>query len=144
MKKWLEPFYTAWVGVTSHRLRSFLTILGIVIGIAAVISLMSIGKGAEADILSRIETLGSDLITIRAGAFTFGGVRSAAADTLTMEDAEAISTQVPNVSSVATTYSSNLQVVVGNENMNSSVTGVSPEYREVENLEIASGTFFSK
>ena len=62
MKKWFEPLSTAWIGVLTHKLRSFLTILGIVIGVAAVIALMSIGKGAESDIISRIETLGSDLI----------------------------------------------------------------------------------
>lgn len=145
MKKWLEPFYTAWVGVISHRLRSFLTILGIVIGIAAVISLMSIGKGAEADILSRIETLGSDLITIRAGAFTSGGVRSAAgsATTLTMEDAEAIAEQVPYISSVAPLRSSNLQLVVANQNMNAQVTGTTPEYMEAYNLKASRGCFFA-
>jgi len=146
MKKWFEPFSTAWVGVTSHKLRSSLTILGIVIGIAAVISLMSIGKGAEADILSRIETLGSDLITIRPGASVgFGGVRSAAgsATTLTTEDAKAIAEQVPYISSVAPLYSSNLQLVVGNQNMNAQVTGTTPEYMQVNNLELANGTFFS-
>jgi len=70
MKRWLEPLSTAWVGVATHKLRSFLTILGIVIGVAAVISLMSIGKGATAEILSRIESMGSNLITIRPGAVT--------------------------------------------------------------------------
>jgi len=146
MKKWLEPFSTAWVGVTSHKLRSSLTILGIVIGIAAVISLMSIGKGAEADILSRIETLGSDLITIRPGASVgFGGIRSAAgsATTLTVEDAEAIAMEVPYISSVAPVYSSNLQLVAGNKNMNSQVTGTTPEYARTNNLNIISGSFFS-
>ena len=64
MKKWFEPFSTAWVGVATHKLRSFLTILGIVIGVAAVISLMSIGRGATADILSHIEGMGADLIII--------------------------------------------------------------------------------
>ena len=146
MKKWLEPLSGAWVGVRSHKLRSFLTILGIVIGISAVISLMSIGKGAEADILSRIETLGSDLITIRPGAQVgFGGVRSAAgsAATLTMEDAEAIVQQVPYISSVAPLYSSNLQLVAGNQNMNAQVTGTTPEYMEAYNLNASSGSFFS-
>jgi putative ABC transport system permease protein len=146
MKKWLEPFSTAWVGVTSHKLRSSLTILGIVIGIAAVISLMSIGKGAEADILSRIETLGSDLITIRPGASVgFGGIRSAAgsATTLTVEDAEAIAMEVPYISSIAPVYSSNLQLVAGNKNMNSQVTGTTPEYARTNNLNILSGSFFS-
>lgn len=146
MKKWLEPLYTAWVGVTSHKLRSFLTLLGIVIGIAAVISLMSIGKGAEADILTRIETLGSDLITVRPGASVgFGGIRSAAGSvtTLTMEDAEAIAEQVPYISSVAPLSSSNLQLVVANQNMNAQVTGTTPEYMEAYNLKTSSGSFFS-
>ena len=144
MKKWLEPFSTAWVGVVTHKLRSFLTILGIVIGVAAVITLMSIGRGAEARIISNIESMGSDLITIRPGAFTFGGVRGAAggAATLTMEDAAAISEQVPYISAVSPYYSSNLQLVVGGQNTNASVTGTTPEYMSVNNLEIASGTFF--
>ena len=147
MKKWLEPFSTAWVGVATHKLRSFLTMLGIVIGIAAVIALMSIGRGATASILSNIESIGSDLITISPGATTgFGGIRSAvgSAATLTMEDAEAIAEQVPYISSVAPSYSSNLQLVVGGENMNTQVTGVTPENWEVQNLEIANGAFFSE
>ena len=145
MKKWFEPFSTAWVGVASHKLRSFLTILGIVIGIAAVISLMSIGKGAEADILSRIETLGSNLISIRSGAVTFGGVRSArgSATTLTVEDAEAIAEQVSYISAIAPLYSSNLQLIAGNNNMNSQVNGTTPEYVQTNNLSLLSGSFFS-
>ena len=143
MKKWLDPLITAWNGVVTHKLRSSLTILGIVIGVAAVIALMSIGRGTTASILSNIESIGSDLITINPGSFTFGGVRGGVSRTLTMEDAEAISEQVPNIAAVAPSYSSNLQVVVGGENTNSSVTGTTPEYREVNNLEIASGSFFS-
>ncbi len=146
MKRWLEPLATAWVGVATHKLRSFLTILGIVIGVAAVISLMSIGRGAEARIISNIESMGSDLITISPGARTWGGVRSASggAATLTMEDAEAIAEQVAYVDLVAPTYSTSLQLVVGGENMNSQVTGVPPEYQEIQNLEIASGAFFTE
>jgi len=145
MKKWFEPLTTAWGGVATNKLRSFLTILGIVIGVAAVISLMSIGRGAQADILSRIGSLGSDLITISPGSSTFGGVRSAAGSTqtLTQEDAAAIAERVTDVDLVAPTYSTRLQLVVGGENMNSQVTGVPPEYQEIQNLEIAYGTFFS-
>jgi putative ABC transport system permease protein len=145
MKKWLEPLSTAWVGVITHKLRSFLTVLGIVIGVGAVISLMSIGKGAQQDILARIGTLGSDLVTITPGSSSFGGVRSAAGSvrTLTQEDAEAIVRQIAHVDLVAPTYSSNLQLVVGGENMNSQVTGVPPEYKEIQNLEIAGGAFFT-
>ncbi len=145
MRTWFEPLSTAWVGITSHKLRSSLTVLGIVIGIAAVITLMSIGKGVEAEILSRIETLGADLVTIRPGAFTFGGVRSAAgsAATLTMEDAAAITEQVRYISSVAPSYSSNLQLIAGNKNMSSQVIGTTPEYIRTNNLSIRNGDFFS-
>ncbi|MFC2002247.1 ABC transporter permease [Chloroflexota bacterium] len=145
MKKWLEPLSTAWVGIITHKLRSSLTILGIVIGVAAVISLMSIGKGAQEDILARIGTLGSDLVTISPGSSQFHGVRSASGSvrTLTQEDAIAIQKQVDYIKMVAPTYSKSLQLVVGSENMNAQVTGVPPEYQEIQNLEIAYGAFFS-
>ena len=82
--KMLRPFANAWGGVTSHKLRSLLTILGIVIGVSAVIALMSIGKGAEQDILSRIETLGANLMMITPGStMGAGGVRSAAGSAAT-------------------------------------------------------------
>ncbi len=144
MRKWLDPITTAWGGIVTHKLRSSLTILGIVIGVGAVITLMSVGRGTTASILSTIESIGSDLITISPGSFTFGGVRGGVSQTLTMEDAEAISEQVSNISAVAPSYSSNLQLVVGGENMNSQVTGTTPEYQDVNNLEIASGIFFSE
>ncbi len=145
MKKWFEPLSTAWVGVATHKLRSLLTILGIVIGVAAVIALMSIGRGAEADILSRIEGLGSDLILISPGAPTFEGVRSAAgsAQTLTQQDASTISEQAAYVNSVAPSYSRNLQLVIGGENMNSRVTGITPGYMQAYNLNLAGGAFMS-
>jgi len=126
MKKWLGPLATVWLGLTTHKLRSFLTMLGIIIGVASVITLMSIGKGSTAQILSNIQSMGANLITIRAGAsFGPGGVRGAggSTQTLTMEDAEAIAEQVSNISAVAPSSSSNLQLVVGGENTNSQVTG---------------------
>jgi len=144
MKKWLEPFSTAWVGVVSHKLRSSLTILGIVIGVGAVIALMSIGKGAEVEVISRIESLGSDLIDIRPGSFMFKGVRGGRVNTLTMEDAEAIAEQVPYINSVAAYYSRALQVIAGGENTNASVNGVTPEYFGVYNLKTTDGIFISE
>jgi len=146
MKKWLDLLSTIWLGLTTHKLRSFLTILGIVIGVASVIILMSIGKGTTAQILSNIQSMGSNLITITPGAsFGPGGVRGAggSTQTLTIEDAEAIAKQVSNISAVAPSYSSNLQLVVGGNNTNSRVTGVTTEYMEVNNMKLASGSFFS-
>lgn len=146
MKKWLEPLVNAWVGIKTHKLRSSLTILGIVIGVAAVITLMSIGRGATAQILSNIESMGADLITIRPGAsMSFGGVRgvSGSAASLTMEDAQAITEEVSYVAAVAPASSSNLQLVAGGENTNASVTGTTTDYLEVNNLAIARGSSFS-
>jgi putative ABC transport system permease protein len=119
--------------------------LGIIIGVASVIILMSIGRGAQAQILSRIEALGSNLITIRPGAVTEGGVRSAggSASTLTIEDAQAIAQQVPYVSGVASSYSRNLQLIVGSHNTNASVNGVTTDYMQINNLNVSDGTLFS-
>jgi putative ABC transport system permease protein len=121
--------------------------LGIIIGVASVITLMSIGKGSTAQILSNIESMGANLITISpTRGFGAGGVRGigGSTQTLTMEDAEAISQQVSYLSAVAPSSSSNLQLVVGSENMNSQVIGTTPEYMLVANLNLASGAFFSE
>jgi len=147
MKKWFEPLATAWVGVVTHKLRSSLTILGIVIGVAAVIALMSIGRGAETEIISHIEALGSDLIFIWPGAAEErGGIKGAAgsAENLTLEDASAIAEQVPNITAVAPYYLSVLQVVVGSENTRSRITGITPEYMQVYNLNLTDGAFISE
>jgi putative ABC transport system permease protein len=144
--KMLRPFANAWGGVTSHKLRSLLTILGIVIGVSAVIALMSIGKGAEQDILSRIETLGANLMMITPGStMGAGGVRSAAgsAATLTMEDATAIQARTDLVTSVSPIFSKNLQLIAGSQNMNAQVTGTTTSYMTTYNLNTTSGTFFS-
>jgi putative ABC transport system permease protein len=144
MKQIKNLLNSVWVGLSTHKLRSFLTTLGIVIGVASVITLMSVGKGATASILENIQSMGSNLITIRAGSSTFGGVRSAAANSLTMEDADAIAEEVDNISAVASVYSSNLQLVYEDENMNATVTGVTTSYWDVQNYETASGNFFTE
>ncbi|MBI4283081.1 MAG: ABC transporter permease [Chloroflexi bacterium] len=145
MKKWLGPLPTVWLGLSTHKLRSFLTMLGIIIGVASVITLMSIGRGATADILSRVNSLGPNLITIRPGATFSGGVRSAAGSAvpLTLEDAATIKEQVSSVTAVAPVYSRNLQVIVGSKNTNTPVSGVTTDYVEVANLTVASGAFFT-
>jgi putative ABC transport system permease protein len=150
VKKWHTFLSTVWLGLSTHKLRSFLTMLGIIIGVASVITLMSIGKGSTAQILSNIESMGANLITISGGARFVsvgpGGMGSAggSTQTLTMEDAEAIAEQVTYISAVAPSSSSNLQLVVGSENTNSQVIGTTPEYMLVANLNLASGAFFSE
>jgi putative ABC transport system permease protein len=147
MNKWrsrLTMLSTVWLGLTTHKLRSFLTMLGIIIGVASVIALMSIGKGSTARILSNIKSMGADLITIRTGFSMSGGVRMAASGTLTQADAEAIAKQISNITAVSPVSSSNLQLIVGNENTNAQVAGVNTDYQTMNNLKIASGNFFTE
>lgn len=146
MNKWLDSLSAAWTGVITHKLRSSLTMLGIIIGITAVIALMSIGRGVETEIMSEIEKFGSNLVFITPGWTTEEEAWAAAgsAQTLTQEDAEAIAEQVPYVSSVAPVLASNLQAVVGGENVRTQVSGVTPEHMQVNNLEIAHGAFFTE
>jgi putative ABC transport system permease protein len=145
MKKLFTQFSTVWLGITTHKLRSFLTMLGIVIGVAAVIALMSIGKGTTANILANISRMGANLITISPGATTTGGVRSAggASRTLTVQDAQAIQQEVSNISGISPVYTSSMQLIVGGQNANDQVSGVSPQYFSISNLQIADGNLFT-
>jgi len=143
MKRWLDPIRTAWVGVVSHKLRSFLTILGVVIGVAAVITLMSIGKGTSARILSSFQSLGSDLLFVQPGTTVSSGVRGAfgSASSLTLEDSMAIAEQVPNIETAASSSTTFTQVVADNENIGSMITGIVPEYQQVYKLNLEEGNF---
>jgi putative ABC transport system permease protein len=146
MKNILSPLSNAWTSVSTHKLRSFLTILGVVIGVAAVIILMSVGKGTEASMLNRLSGLGTNLIYVQPGSTTSGGVRSAmgSASTLTQEDAEAISKNVDNVVAVAPYSTSGMQVIAGSNNMFVRVTGVTPDYETVYNLTLTEGEFITE
>jgi putative ABC transport system permease protein len=146
MKKILEPFAVSWVSVASHKLRSFLTILGVVIGVAAVIVLMSVGKGTTANVISRLSSLGTNLIYVSPGSTSSGGVRGGfgSASTLTLEDAEAIAEEVSNINGVAPYSTSGTQVVAGSENMNVRITGVTTAYQTVYDVVVGEGDFFSE
>jgi putative ABC transport system permease protein len=141
----LELLSTAWTSVATHKLRSFLTILGVVIGVAAVIILMSVGKGATNQIVSNFTRLGTNLIYIQPGSTSTGGVRSGfgSATTLTYEDSEAIAADVANVVAIAPYASSGSQVIVGSENMMVRITGVTPSYQTVFKVSVAEGEFIT-
>jgi putative ABC transport system permease protein len=146
MKRLTEPIFGIWVALITHKLRSILTILGVVIGVAAVIALMSIGKGTEASIMSRIQSLGSNLIFVRPGATTQFGVRSASgsATSLTLEDASAIKSQVLKISSVAPYNTTSQQLVAAGQNMRAQIIGTNTDYQIAYNLKIAKGSFFTE
>ena len=133
--------------IASNKLRASLTLLGIIIGVAAVISLMSIGRGAQQAITSRIESLGTNLLFVRPGSSTTGGVNAGqgSAATLTLDDAYALAdpTFAPDVQYVAPELSSNAQIKAGVNNTATRIIGATPEYSIVRNYPIASGQFIT-
>ncbi|MCL5291553.1 MAG: ABC transporter permease [Actinobacteria bacterium] len=142
----LETLKMALRGISVNKVRSALTMLGIVIGVGAVVAMVSIGTGATSSVTSRIQGLGSNLLTIMAGAPSVGGVRQAmgSATSLTIEDAEALKKSVSTVKNVSPELSQNAQVVYLSQNTNTSISGVMPAYEEVRNFHAAYGQFITK
>jgi putative ABC transport system permease protein len=149
----MQTVRTALTALTVNKLRSSLTILGVVIGVAAVIALMALGEGTEVTIAQNIEALGTDLLFVNPAAssggviISEGGIRGAqgSAMTFTLKDAEALAdpTLAPSVLAVAPEVSTNVQVVAGGWNIRASIVGVTPEYEDVRNLTLAEGSFIS-
>jgi putative ABC transport system permease protein len=140
----LEAFSTLRV----NKLRTFLAILGIVIGIGSVIALISLGQGSQAAVQSQIQSLGANLLTIspgsQRGGFVQGGAGSAT--TLTLEDAQAIenSPQVTSISNVSPEYQKRAQVTTGKSNTNTQVVGATPVYAVIHKISIATGVFLTQ
>lgn len=132
----------------ANKVRTALATLGVVIGIASVISLLSLGKASQHLIESQIESLGSNLLIIYPGRITRGGVRGAigGATTLTYDDAKAISqsSQITTVKSVSPEFSRNAQVTAGKNNTNTQILGVTPAYFSVRKVDIDKGVLISQ
>ncbi|MBI2164870.1 MAG: ABC transporter permease [Chloroflexi bacterium] len=143
----LTVLRTALLSLGANKLRSSLTLLGIVIGVAAVISLMSIGRGVQRTITASIQALGTNLLFVRPGAASQGGVFGGlgSASTLTLDDAYALvdTVYVPSVSAVAPELRATGQVVAGGKNTRTQIIGVTPEYQFVRNVPVASGQFIT-
>lgn len=141
-----ELLKMAWRSLAANKLRTFLTMLGVIIGVTSVIALVSVGMGVKKNILDNISRLGSNMLIIMPGSANRGGMRGAAGSviTLTYDDAEAIKNKIKNVDYVSPTVQNSYQVVYGHENWNTTVTGVIPEYVAIQSLEIKSGLFFSE
>ena len=124
-----------------NRTRSVLTMLGVFIGVAALIVMVAVGQGANDAVRKQIESLGTNLLVVVPGATTTGGVRagSGSASTITVGDAQAIRREVPTVGSVSYLIRQAGQVEFGNQNWSTSIQGVSPNYPPVTNWQIAAG-----
>jgi len=138
-------FKMAYQALIANKLRSMLTMLGIIIGVAAVIALVSIGMGVTQKVQSSISSLGSNLLLVNPGAPRQAGVRQSAGSstTLTLKDYEAIKT-LPNVLYASPTVSRSYLMVAGNKNWNSNTYGVLPEYQNVRELTTSSGSFITQ
>jgi putative ABC transport system permease protein len=128
-----------------NRLRSALTMLGIVIGVAAVIAMVAVGSGATARIQPQIEAIGSNLIMVVPGSITSNGIRlgSGAVVTLSEDDARAIAAECPSVSVVAPAVRGGARVMVGNNNWATSIQGTTPDYLTIRDQPVAQGTSFT-
>jgi putative ABC transport system permease protein len=137
-------FRIAFKALGRNKMRTGLTMLGMIIGVAAVITLVAMGNGAQSVIEEQIKGAGTNMITINAGNFTTGGVRLGlgASSTLTAEDAEAIRTQVPGVQFAAAGVSMRTQVVAGNQNWFTRVQGTDVDLPLIRAWTVSSGSFF--
>ena len=127
-----------------NKLRSILTMLGIIIGVGAVITMIAVGGGAQARVEEQIKSLGSNLMIIIPGSTTSGGVRmgGSSAQTLTEDDAWAITREVQEVQASAPSNRGTGQIIAGNSNWSTVIYGVTPEYMEVRDWFIVSGRGF--
>ena len=137
----------AFRALVRNKMRAALTMLGIIIGVSAVIAMVSIGQGASASVQAQIESIGTNLLFVSAGAQNVGGVRSGTGDTgtntLTVDDLDAIKREVPSVSMVTPSVNARSQMVAGNMNWNTNLTGVSEQYPEIRKWPVVTGSFFT-
>ncbi|MBK9710847.1 MAG: ABC transporter permease [Kouleothrix sp.] len=134
--------------LVANKLRSLLTALGIIIGVAAVVALMAIGNGSQQSITATITSNGANLLTVRSGASSSSGVQGqvGTSQTLTTADAEALADpqNVPDASLVSPEYNGNGQLVAGSQNTNARITGAEPAYQQVHNATLAEGEFITE
>ena len=131
--------------IAANKMRSFLTALGIIIGIAAVITMLAIGQGSKASIKANIAEMGSNMIMIQPGADMRGGVRQDASsmETLKQTDYQAIKDECNYISAISPMVNSNGQWINGNNNTQSSIYGVNTEYLTIRQLKVADGEMFT-
>jgi putative ABC transport system permease protein len=139
-----ETVNVALGALRANKLRSLLTMLGIVIGVAAVIAVVALGRGAQKAVSDRIAALGTTLLTVNPGQARQGGVQQGGASArLTMDDADALRDRAELITAVQPEMSGNLQVQYLNKNTNTSITGVTSNYPDVRKYEMQYGRFFT-
>ncbi|MBI9075540.1 MAG: ABC transporter permease [Desulfatibacillum sp.] len=144
--KWFKFVKVALQSILKNRMRSLLTMLGVIIGVGSVISLMALGQGSQADITTQVSSMGTNLIMVHSSSGRTGGVShgSGSLATITMDDVDELREKAATLAAVSPSVRVSGQVIAGNANWNTSVEGVSPQYLSIRNYEMASGTFFTE
>ncbi len=138
-----DIFKESWLSISGNKVRSFLTVLGIIIGVMAVVIMVAVGETVERQITDQFSSLGTGTVIIRAGAAQTGGVRTGSRQTLTISDAEYLA-RLPDVAAVSPVQMGAAQAVYGNKNWSTQMVGVYPDYTTVQNIEVEHGTFFNQ
>jgi macrolide transport system ATP-binding/permease protein len=142
----LESFFMAIYSIATNKMRTFLTMLGVIIGVASVIGMIAMGMGAQKQVTENISSRGANLLTIMPGGDTRGAVRTSASDrrSLQYEDALELKKLKEYISAVDASVSRNYQVIFENRNYNSRVQGATSDFLKVNNFEIDTGSFFTE
>ena len=141
---WSNLFKIAFKAIANNKLRTFLTMLGIIIGVASVITMLAIGQGSKQSIQSQISKMGSNMIMIMPGAERRGGVRMGGSDmqTLKISDYNTLKQECTYIAAISPSVSSSGQLIFGGNNYSSSISGVSQDYLTIRQLEVEDGDMF--
>ena len=139
-----ETVRVAFQSIRDHKLRALLTMLGIIIGVGAVIAVVAIGTGAQRAIAARIEALGAKLLSIYPGQSFMGGRASDVRVSLTVKDAESLASDAHLLQAVEPEMQRSLQVKYGNKNFNINILGTTPNFAEVRNFQMTNGRMFTQ
>ena len=152
-RSWRDRLARSWLvgaialrALRRNKMRSALTSLGIIIGVSSVVAMLAVGNGARAQIEGEVASLGQNLLAVFAGSRRTGGVNSGAgsASTLTVEDAEAVAREVPNVEAVSPEVTKSVQAIANGRNWSTNLTGESEDYLQIRDWPLTSGTMFSE
>ena len=141
-----QTFFIALRALRRNKMRSALTALGIIIGVASVVAMVAVGNGAQARITSQVAALGQNLLTVFAGSRRTGGVSSGlgSASTITLADADAIGREVTDVVAISPEISTSAQAIANGRNWSTSIVGESPDYLKIRDWKLAAGSMFTE
>lgn len=143
--RFLNLFKIAWKAIVLNKVRTFLTMLGIIIGVGSVIAMLAIGEGSKESIKTQISSMGSNMITIRPGADMRGGVRMDPSEmqSLTMSDYNVLKNNTQNITAISPLVNGSGQSINGANNWPTTIYGVSPEYLKIKVWDLSSGSMFT-